>query len=188
MTTSPIVWTRASRCDGWAECRRMRRAARGGCGPPHGVGVGGCRARRGARAAIVTGDEEFVVAELAHDLDLIERHGAEGIIDVVLAAVLGTDAVAVAAQIRRDHVEALGEPVGHLVPGRMGERVAVQQEQRRCAAAVAQANARAAGLDVEELEALEPERDPFGLLAPAKPMDRDRKSTRLNSSHVSESR
>ena len=92
---------------------------------------------RDAGAAVVAGDEEALEAERAHDLDLVLGHGAERVVGVVAAAArLG--AVAVAAQVGRDDREVLGEPRRDLVPHDVGQRVAVQQQQRRPVAAVAQ--------------------------------------------------
>ena len=56
--------------------------------------------------------------------------------------------VAVAAQVGRHHGEVLGEDGGHLVPGGVGLRVAMQQEKRRAAAADGTAEAHGGGLDV----------------------------------------
>ena len=57
--------------------------------------------------------------------------------------VVRPDAVAVAAQIGADDVKMLGQTRRDLVPRDMGQRVAVQQQQRRAVAAMAQMNARA---------------------------------------------
>src|SRR6202030_4746152 len=89
----------------------------------------------GAGAAVVAGGEELAVAEILHDFDLVLRHRAERIVDVVLAAVFGSDAVAVTPQIRRDDVKTLGEAPCDLAPGDMGEWIAVQQQQWRGLAA-----------------------------------------------------
>jgi hypothetical protein len=56
--------------------------------------------------------------------------------------------MAIAAQIRSHDMKPLGKPRRHRVPGNMRQRVAVQQEQRRSAAAMSQANAGSARLDV----------------------------------------
>jgi hypothetical protein len=58
-------------------------------------------------------------------------------------------------------MEMLGEAVGDAVPGDVRQRVAVQQQQRRPVATMAQMNAGAAGFD---LGALEPFEHPRGLL------------------------
>src|SRR5438552_7030442 len=98
----------------------------------------------GSGTAIMAGDKEFAVAERLHDLDLVLCHRPERIVDVVFAAIVGADAVAVAAQIRRDNMKALGQTVSDLVPGDMGQRVAVQQQQRRAVATVSQMDSGAA--------------------------------------------
>ena len=80
------------------------------------------------RFAIVPGHEKLAVAELFHHLDLVMRHRPERVVDVVGPAILGTDAVAIAAQIGGDDMEMLGEAVGDLAPRGVGQRVAVQQQ------------------------------------------------------------
>ena len=98
---------------------------------------------RGAPAAVVAGDEEAVVAERLHHLDLVLRHGAERVVDA--AGLLGRGgAVAIAAQVGGHDVEVLRQPRRDRMPGDVRERVAMQQQQRRAAAAMAQADARAA--------------------------------------------
>src|SRR6516165_8924004 len=92
--------------------------------------------RGGAGAAVMPGDEEFAVAELLHNLDLILGHRPERIVDIVFAALVGSDAVAIAAQIRRYDMKMLGQARGDLVPRDMGQRVAVQQQQWRAVATV----------------------------------------------------
>ncbi|MFC7538865.1 hypothetical protein ACFQU2_04505 [Siccirubricoccus deserti] len=62
-------------------------------------------------------------------------------------------AVAIAAQVGGDDMEVLGQTRRHRMPGDMGQRIAVQQQQRRPAAAMPQPDARPAGLDVSEGEA-----------------------------------
>ena len=91
------------------------------------LGMVEAHAMHGAGAAVMAGGEELAVSELLHDFDLVLRHRAERIVDVVLAAVLGPDAVTIAAQIGGDDMEPLGEAAGDLVPGDMGQRIAVQQ-------------------------------------------------------------
>ena len=81
------------------------------------------------------------------------------------AVVVGADAVAVAAQIAGDDMEMLGQAVGDLVPHDMRHRVAVQQQQGRAVAAVAQMDARAAevgggSLDLGAGKAFEHRRQP----------------------------
>ena len=73
----------------------------------------------------------------------------------------GADAVAIAAQIGRYHMEALGELIGNLVPGNMGQRVAVQQQQRRPLAAMDEMNPRAAGIEVPKFS------NPSNILPPS---------------------
>ena len=94
---------------------------------------------RGAPAAVMAGDVEAVVTERRHHLDLVLRHRPERVVDAVGFLRRGR-AVAVAAQVGGDDMELLGQSRRDLVPGHMGQRVAVQQQQRRAIAAMAQAN------------------------------------------------
>jgi hypothetical protein len=126
----------------------------------HPIGVVEAHARRGAGPAVVTGAKELAVAEFLHHFDLVLRHRAERVVDVVLAGVIRPDTVAIAAQVGRDDMEVLGQAVGDLAPGGMCQRIAVQQQQWRAVPAVTQMNARAAkvgsgGLDIDRAEALE---------------------------------
>jgi hypothetical protein len=72
------------------------------------LGVVEAHARGGTGTAVMPGNKEFAVAELFHDLDLVLRHRPERIIDAVLAGIVGPHAVAIAAQIGGDDMEALG--------------------------------------------------------------------------------
>lgn len=83
---------------------------------------------RDARAAIMSDDAKAFMAKRAHDRDLIGRHGALRIVDVIRAA-FGLGAVAVTAQIGGDDREAFGEIGSDFVPGEMHLRVAMKQEQ-----------------------------------------------------------
>ena len=97
-------------------------------------------------------DVEAVVAERLHHLDLVLRHRPEGIIRAV--RLLGRcRAVPVAAQIGGDDMEPLGQSRRDRVPRHMGQRIAVQKQQGWPVAAMAQANLRAAGLDIGERKA-----------------------------------
>ena len=109
-----------------------------------------------ARAAVVAGGVEAVEAERRHHLDLVLRHGAERIAGMVVAAgrLLG---IAVAAQVGRDDGEFAREPRRDLVPGQMGKRIAVHQQQRRPAAAVHRHDTGAAGGDFSAGEIFEHE-------------------------------
>ena len=94
-----------------------------------------------ARAAIVAGEEEALMAETLHDLDHVLGHDAEAVIDVIGAG-LGQRAVAVAAQIGENHVIVFRKPRGDGVPRHVIVRIAVQEQQRRPRTAMAQANDR----------------------------------------------
>ncbi len=87
-----------------------------------------------ARTSIVAGHRKAFEAELPHHVDHILAHGTERVGGMVLAAVrLG--AVAVAAKIGRDDREALRKLRCDTVPTDVGQRIAVDQEERRAGAA-----------------------------------------------------
>ena len=94
---------------------------------------------------------------MLHHFHLVLRHAAERIIAVIFAPARFS-AVAVAAQIGRDHGEILREPRRHEMPVHVRERVAVNQQQcRRPVAAVTQIDFdfRVARLNLNILEAFE---------------------------------
>ena len=105
-------------------------------------------------AAVVTGEEEGIEAELGHDLDLVIGHGAEGIGGVVGAAI-GLGAVAVTPEIGRHHGEVAGKIGRDLVPHDVVEGIAVKQQERRPGAAMDQVDGRPLGLDLGLGEAFE---------------------------------
>ena len=109
---------------------------------------------RHASAAVVPADMPFGMTEGRHHLDLIVRHRPERISGVIRPPI-GLRAVAITAQIRRDHGELLGEARRDLVPHHVRQRVAVQQQQRRTGAAVAQVDPRAGSFDLCVREAFE---------------------------------
>ena len=138
--------------------RRRRDVDHGEAG--HGGGVVERHAVGDASAAVVAGDGEAVVPERAHQRHLVLRHAALGVGDMALPAVR-LAAVAVAAQVGRDHGEALRQRRRDLAPGHVRLGMAVQQEQRRSAAADGGAD-RDPGRDghVDEAEAREEGRRP----------------------------
>src|SRR5260370_35003950 len=86
------------------------------CGALHPVGMVEAHARHGAGAAVVSGGEEFAVAEPLHDLDLVLRHRPERVIDVVGAGLLRPEPVPVPTRTSGDDMKALGATPGALVP------------------------------------------------------------------------
>ena len=90
------------------------------------VGVIERHAVADAPAAIVAHHRELVEAETLHHLDLIERHRALRVIDVILA-VGRLAAVAVAAQVGRDHRVVLGQIGGEVAHRDVRLRRAVHQ-------------------------------------------------------------
>ena len=91
-------------------------------------------AMRNAAAAIVSHHREAVEAEMLHQLDLVLRHGALGIVDVLLA-ICRLAAVAIAAQVGGDDGVFLRQFGRHAEPGQVRQRSAVDQQQGRPAAA-----------------------------------------------------
>jgi hypothetical protein len=119
----------------------------------HALGLIERHAKGGACAAVVAGDEEFIEAERPHHVDLILRHAPERVVRMIrLAARLR--AVAVAPQIGRNDGEIARQARRNALPGEMGERVAVKQQERRTFAAAAPDDRyfRVRGLDAERGE------------------------------------
>jgi len=110
---------------------------------------------RRPRTPVVTGQKESVVAERRHDIDLILSHGPERVVDVVGATIGRADAVAVAAEVRRDNVKPFCQAARDLVPRRVRERVAVQQQERRAVSGVPEEDVCTAGPNPPRFEALE---------------------------------
>ncbi len=73
------------------------------------VGMVEAHAVDDAAAAVVSGHHELLEAEMGHDLDAVERHVAEGI-GLVLLAARRLRRIAIAAQIDRDDGELLRQP------------------------------------------------------------------------------
>ena len=65
-------------------------------------------------AAIVSGDHKALVAEVCHYINLVLRHGTEGIINVV-RAVPGFAGIAVATKIRDNHRRAFRKAGGAIL-------------------------------------------------------------------------
>jgi hypothetical protein len=107
-----------------------------------------------AGAAIVARGIEARKSERGHDFELILRHGAKGIVAVILAA-RRLFRIPVTAQIGRYHGEIPREPRRDFVPGEMRERIAMHEQERRPAAAGERDNPRAAGLYLTAGEAVE---------------------------------
>ena len=107
------------------------------------------QAVRDAGATIMRADEEALVAQRAHDLGHVMRHGALRVWRVVGVArrLFG---IAVAAQVRADQGETLSQSRGDPAPHHMGLRIAVEQQQRRPLPARPHTNPRARRLNVEQ--------------------------------------
>ena len=102
---------------------------------------------RDPRAAIMANDGELSETEMAHHRDLIGGHGPFRIVDVVVTA-RRLITVAIAAQIGGDHREAPCQIGRDPVPGQVGLRMTVQQQQRRPGTPDGRANADAVHVDI----------------------------------------
>src|SRR5438093_12276270 len=83
-----------------------------------------------ARSPVVTGQEKALMSERGHHVHLISSHSAKRVIDVLRAAVLGPDTVAVAPEICHDDVIPAGQGARDLVPADVRLRVAMEQQKR----------------------------------------------------------
>src|SRR5215470_2277353 len=92
-----------------------------------------------ARAAVVSGQEKPLEAQLAHDLHLVPRHSALRVRSVVVG-MRWLRAVAVASQVGGDDGEIAREAVGDLVPHDVRLWITVHQQQRRSGTTVTEAN------------------------------------------------
>ncbi len=119
-----------------------------------------------ARATVVAGEEETRVTEALHDLDHVLGHDAEAIVDEVRPG-FGQRAVAIAAQVGKNHVIALCQPCSNGVPKHVVVRIAMEEQQRRAGTTVAHANDGALGAHVEMLKPREQGRD-FGAAPPGR--------------------
>ena len=96
----------------------------------HTTGIIERHAKRGARAAVVAGNHEFLEAQMFHHIDLVLPHAAKRIVAVVVFPAR-LAAVAVTAQIGRHHRVVLRQLRRHQMPVHMRQRIAVQQQHRR---------------------------------------------------------
>ena len=111
------------------------------------------QAVRHPRAPVVAAQEKGLKPQPGHGVNLILGHGALGVVGMVGVAG-GLAAVAIAAQVGGHDGEIRGQPGGDLVPHRMGLRVAVQQQERRAAAAFDQVDGIGAGVHLQPFKAL----------------------------------
>src|SRR6202035_3153850 len=110
------------------------------------------QAVKNPRAAVVSTRLKFFKTEVAHDLDLILRHGTDRVGRMVGTVVqLGT--IPVAAQIGKNDRKYLRQARSYLVPANMGEGIAVHEKQRRPVSPVTQRDLRPAGFDAALPEA-----------------------------------
>ena len=105
-------------------------------------------------AAIDARQIKAPVTELIHDLDRVLCHGAEAVVDVIGPG-LRQGTVAVATQIRQDHMVTLCKPRRDAMPRDMILRIAMQQKQWWPRTAMAKPDDRTAGGHVQVLEARE---------------------------------
>ena len=106
----------------WARCRGPR-----ACGP---APRGRAPCDRPAPPAVVAGHEERREAEPLHHRYLVGGHRALAVGPVVLG-IGRVRAVPVAAEVRRDHGEVLGEARGDPVPHDLVLRIAVEEQEWR---------------------------------------------------------
>src|SRR3712207_1470778 len=107
-------------------------------------------------AAVMAADVETLEAEVAHHLDLIECHRPFRV-GLVVGGALGLGGVTVPAQIGGDYRELFGEARGDEVPHDVSLGAAVEQQQRRPAAAVTDPYRRLGGVDSGKPKTLEHE-------------------------------
>src|ERR1700722_8204567 len=82
-----------------------------------------------ASTPIVGTDKELLVPKMTHRLDLIQRHCAEGVVDMAIS--VGRAArIPVSSQIRYVDREPLGESRRHFVPGDVALGISMQKEHR----------------------------------------------------------
>jgi hypothetical protein len=122
--------------------------------PAHQLRVVDGQPLRDVRSAVVPGQAEPLVPELPHQGRAVVGHGSLGVGGMVSGGD-GLGRLPVAAQVRADHGEPLGQHRGDPVPGGVGPRMAVQQQDGRSAASVADPQLYFADLDPPQRKALE---------------------------------
>src|ERR1700730_7098393 len=97
-----------------------------------------------ASPPIVGTHKELLMPKMTHCLDLVQRHCAEGVIDVPIS--VGRAArIPVSSQIRYVDRKPLGESRRHFVPGNVGLRISMQKEHRWSVAFVKNRDDRSTG-------------------------------------------
>jgi hypothetical protein len=109
---------------------------------------------RGHRTAIVAGHREPVMAQLRHQADHVESHGALARLGVA-GLVRRERRPAVPPKIRSHHEVVSGKAGRNAVPGRVGPGMAVQQHDRGARAAVPDPQRHLADMDAIQLKILE---------------------------------
>jgi hypothetical protein len=99
------------------------------CRPRHDIRMIERHAVGDSRPAIVSDDGEPLEPEVLHDLHLIQRHGALGVVHMVRSA-LGLAAITVSPEIGGNDGVRLGQFRGNFVPDGVRLRGAVQKQQR----------------------------------------------------------
>jgi hypothetical protein len=82
-----------------------------------------------SRSAVVPHDREPIETEMLHDLNLVQRHGALGVIGMVRST-LGLAAVAISSQVGRNDGVFPGEVGCNPVPDGVTLRGAMQEQKR----------------------------------------------------------
>jgi hypothetical protein len=106
---------------------------------------------------------------MSHDLDLVTADRAHAV-GLVIGGTGRLAAVAVPAQIGGDDGVALGKEGRYPMPHQMRFRYAVQEQQRRSAAASASVDRRTRGQDIELFESIEHGHEPPLRSTPAYPV------------------
>src|SRR5438094_9688679 len=104
-----------------------------------------------APAAIVSGEREAGITERLHDFYLVLRHRPFGIVNVRRAA-FRLAGIPIATKIGTNNGKALRQARSDLAPHRVRLRIAVQEQERRTAAAGDQVDLRARSADATRIE------------------------------------
>ena len=120
----------------------------------HALGVVEGQPVGAAGAAVVPADRKPFEAVLPHQLDLVARHRPFRV-RLMIRRRLRLRALAVAPQVGSDDGEPVGQIRGHRVPHQVRLRMAMQKQERRAAAAVADPQRRLARVHQGQLESRE---------------------------------
>jgi hypothetical protein len=100
-----------------------------------------------ASAPIMGTHKKLLVPKMTHRFDLVQRHGAERVIDVPLS-VTRAARIPLPSQVRYVDREPLGESRRHFVPGNVSLGISMQKENRLSIAFVKNRDGRSAGANL----------------------------------------